>query len=342
MNSFDSDPGAKVPSILLSAAAEMEVAIEEGRAMNVHAISEHDIRVLNHPWYTCSAHDHNHYNFQSVSANSQSIFDPSQSIPPRLGRAGMSKSELSAGPSHFLISPHPVSKDVPCPTDMDRGAGQANISNNSDSDHTLVEDESSSDESSAEDSNSSYEEDDGEAQWESGSVLDTRAMEDFTNVSTGTGSPLLVITSNVQEMEGPGDDSTGNVSRPHSMIPQPISLDMRIPLPAREESDLVHPGNRIIWEEQGGGDEIAGRPGLDLNATPVRKRRRSPSSSSDEVMVISHHTRQRSPSVEIISYMDRREVHHARASVARRERQRLFMEEALRTDGFVFTGFRIV
>lgn len=126
MNSFDSDPGAKVPSILLSAAAEMEIAIEEGRAMNVHAISEHDIRVLNHPWCTFTPPDH--ADFRSVSANSQSFVDPaSQSVPPRFGRAGLSKIELSTGSVHLSVSPHLVSKDVPCPTDLDQGARQLDI-----------------------------------------------------------------------------------------------------------------------------------------------------------------------------------------------------------------------
>ncbi|KAF7970569.1 hypothetical protein HWV62_23673 [Athelia sp. TMB] len=212
----------------------------------------------------------------------------------------------------------------------------------SDSDSTLVVDESSSDESSMEESTGS-DEDSGEAEWESSDASNTPEMRDISSNSAGENSPPPgVITQNVQETEDTDDSSAGDVSRGHGMVPHPISLDTRIPLPEQEASELVHPGNRIMWQEERDGDEIPGAPSLDPNPMPVRKRRRSPSSSSDEEIVISHHTRRRSPSVEIISYMDRREARRTGAAAARRERRRLFMEEALRTDGFVFTGFRIV
>ena len=214
--------------------------------------------------------------------------------------------------------------------------------NDSDSDQTLVEEESSSDESNTEESDSS-EGDSWEAEWGSSSASYIHETEDTTNNSTGTPFPPPgVITSNVHEMEDTISDSTGNVSRPRGMISRPISFNTRITLPAQEADELVHPGNRIFWEEELGNEGIPGGPRLNPDPAPVRKRRRSPSTSSDEEIVILRHMRPRSPSIEIISYIDRIDVLHARVAAARRERRRLFMEEALRTDGFVFTGFRIV
>lgn len=102
MTSLAKDTGPRVPLILLSAAAEMDIAIEEGRAMDVNAISTYDTRVRSHPWYASTLHSPpaGQQSFTQFNAEIHETSHPfakprSRTVPPRFGRAGLQ--ELSSG-----------------------------------------------------------------------------------------------------------------------------------------------------------------------------------------------------------------------------------------------------
>lgn len=95
MSTVDRGPADPVPPFLLSAAAEMDAAIEEGRAMDVKAISKHDTRVLIHPWYSsglCSAlprrPQYLHHNKTADTSSHVLLNQHRGSLPPRFRFGG--------------------------------------------------------------------------------------------------------------------------------------------------------------------------------------------------------------------------------------------------------------
>lgn len=84
MTSFTRGPRLPVPVFLLSAAAEMDIAVKEGRAMDVNTISKHDARVRNHPWYPQRAPSSNSGKCDVTTPLPRT--NHSRSLPPRLER----------------------------------------------------------------------------------------------------------------------------------------------------------------------------------------------------------------------------------------------------------------
>lgn len=119
MSTIDRGPVGPVSPFLLSAAAEMDAAIEEGRAMDVKAISKHDARVLIHPWYssgsTLSQRPQCLHRNKAIDASSHALLPQHRcSLPPRFRLGGkikaMGKPVLSPSTpnQHQLVPPvHP-------------------------------------------------------------------------------------------------------------------------------------------------------------------------------------------------------------------------------------------
>lgn len=97
-----SDPKTQVPVILLSAAMELDRAMQNGCGMDVSAISEHDMRVVEHPWYsfTSQARVGSRRRARDVSC----IFNESdvdqnnlRAVPPRMRLALPIKEDVHRG-----------------------------------------------------------------------------------------------------------------------------------------------------------------------------------------------------------------------------------------------------
>ena len=80
-----------------------------------------------------------------------------------------------------------------------------------------------------------------------------------------------------------------------------------------------------------------------LAHNPARPSRRRRDASRSRQENREEEAGRRSPSIEVLAHHPARSAHRRRsASQVRREARRAFITQALLTDGFVLTGFRIV
>lgn len=118
MSSFARGPRVPIPLFLLSAAAEMDVAIKEGRAMDVNAISKHDVRVHKHPWYS-QGHSPSSQRAQyrqcdmTATPSSPGPNDNPHSLPPCFGRT-RSQRKRADGQADVVTATLPLTDTTDC------------------------------------------------------------------------------------------------------------------------------------------------------------------------------------------------------------------------------------